>query len=251
MEPFLKIQNLNSKRRCRSQYICYGHLPNTTSPFLFPGNNSFYFVFADNFISRANYAFSLTVAQKDKGNAPSDATEGSNKRKKHHSSGHKERKAMCPEDESDPLSADPETLSLETWEAVEAFKGAVPYSRYYNDSVFIRRLNVLHTKKWGALVMMENTMTWTYIEFPVGSTAKSVKDGESVFLGSPYITPSKKKSKTPSRESTSAAIKETSSYATPIEKTSSSPEVQVLEHQPTIRKTPSSPIVIQDDEGEG
>lgn len=148
------------------------------------------------------------------------------------------------EDNNDLLTADPEILSPDTWKAVEDFEGVIPFSRYCNDYVYTRRINILHTKNWGAPVVTDFYMSWTYIESSSSSIVKSVEDDGSVFMGRPYIATSKKKPKTPARESTSAAIQETPSFLADAKETPLFPEVQVLEHQPTAQKTPSSQLAI-------
>lgn len=72
-------------------------------------------------------------------------------KRKSHFSGHREKIKVCNQEEVDPLTAMPEMLVLDTLEVVATFKGVVPYSRYANNSMICRTMNVLHTKKWGLL----------------------------------------------------------------------------------------------------
>lgn len=105
-----------------------------------------------------------------------DAPKGFKKRKRH-SSGHREKKkASCYENGVDPLTAPQEVFSPRTQEGVAAFKGVTLFSRYANDSLLCRQLSIFHTMKYGAPVVTDSMILCSYTQFYTCSTAKKVSD---------------------------------------------------------------------------
>lgn len=103
------------------------------------------------------------------------------------------------EDTLDPLSAPPELFSPNTNEVVVAFKGVVPYSRYVNDKLISRRLNILFIKKWGPPVLAHGDIMWIFTEFSDGTTPKEVYDSTPAHPRAAPSAPSRPKVQTLAR----------------------------------------------------
>lgn len=80
------------------------------------------------------------------------------------------------EDILDLLKVPSELFSPDTNEVVPVFIGVVLNSRYANDNLISRRLNILFTKKWGPHVLAHGVIMWIYAEFYYCTNSKWVSD---------------------------------------------------------------------------